>query len=78
MSDSFDKRLAADREPERWRRLAQVFTDLARVARLREEGMTMDEIAVRVGWSRPTLQRWLAAAKLVERKGIRMTESSKQ
>ncbi len=57
--------------------MAQVFTDLARVARLREEGMSMDDIAIRLQWSRATLHRWLEAAEVMQRKGIRMTESKK-
>lgn len=75
LSDAVDKQLAAAADQERWRRLHQVFTDLARVARLRQEGMSMDDIAIRLGWTRLTLHRWLKAAEVMQRKGIRMTKS---
>lgn len=77
MSKTVDGQRAADAAKNRWRLMAQVFTDLARVARLREEGMSMDDIAIRLQWSRATLHRWLEAAEVMQRKGIRMTESKK-
>lgn len=63
-----------EREPDRWRRLELVFGDLSRVARMKREGLPMSTIAQRLGWSEMTLYRWLEALKVLERKGIKMTE----
>lgn len=74
MSDTVDRQRAVEREPDRWRRLELVFADLSRVARMKREGLSMDLIAHRLGWSRMTLHRWLEALKVLERKGIKMTD----
>lgn len=75
MSETVDRQRAAEREPDRWRRLELVFADLSRVARMRREGLAMDLIAQRLGWSRATLHNWLCAFEVMERKRIRMTDS---
>lgn len=74
MSDTVDKQRAVEREPDKWRRLELVFADLSRVARMKREGLPMSLIAQRLGWTEMTLYRWLAAFKVLERKGIKMTD----
>jgi hypothetical protein len=77
LSDTVDKQRAQEREPDRLWRMENVLGDLARVMRMRREGMSLSAIAIRIGWTERTLHNWLAAAKVMERKGIEMTERSK-
>ncbi len=76
LSRTVDEQRAADREASRLDRLERAFADLQKVTRLRKEGLTFDVIAVRMGWSLRTLERWWRAAKLVDRKGIKMSQGS--
>lgn len=76
MSRRVDKARAADRKADRLGRLEKVLTDLARVTKLQREGLPMDVVAERMGWDRSTLYRWLQAAKLVERKGLKMSQGN--
>ncbi len=84
MSVAVDKQRTAEREPDRWRRLELVFADYARVARMRREGLPLVTIAARLGWTSRTLfsweqavREWELAVKAFDRKGIKMSESSK-
>ena len=76
MSKATDDAKAADAADIRMQRIEQTCQQIITVTRLRREGLSMEVIAQRMGWSPRTLVRWLSALKLVERKGIKMAERS--
>lgn len=76
VSKALDAVRARERKAQRLDRLDRVLDDLKKLNRLRREGLPMEIIAARMGWHPHTLERWLKAAAVFERKGIKMSQSN--
>jgi len=76
LSETVDQQRREERDPERWRRVLTVSTNLGIIAKLKLQGLSMNAIARHLGWSPDTLYAWVKASELVSRKAIRMTKSN--
>lgn len=74
MSRSTDRAKAAEAADIRFQRIEHMCQQILVVTKLRREGLALEVIAHRLGWSTRTLVRWLSALKLIERRGIKMAE----
>lgn len=64
-------------DPERWKLLEQAGERLAKLAKLRQEGLSMEVIAQRMGVGRSALYRMLDAAEyLVDRRKLKSNHAA--